>query len=184
MCDPAHMRFALDEIFAGSAPAMVGSMRAMEGVMPRANLWNNGAPRVELDERARDARLRLERVERLFAPHTRAPEYWLRRILVCLSFFGGGSRGDRGRRPPSSRRRDRTPQIDQVRLATCGSFRRPPVLSFHHHATGEGVRRRTLAQRMPRPVDESRSGCAQNPLDLVDRNPAESSQPRRPTCRI
>ena len=49
--------------------------------MPRANLWNNGAPRVELDERARDARLRLERVERLFAPHVRAPEYWLRRVL-------------------------------------------------------------------------------------------------------
>jgi hypothetical protein len=103
--------------------------------MPRANLWNNGAARVELDGRARDARLRLERVERLFAPHVRAPEYWLRRVLVCLSFFGGRSRSDRGGRPPGSRRPDRTPQIDQMRLATCGSFQRPPALSFHHHAS-------------------------------------------------
>jgi hypothetical protein len=33
--------------------------------MPNKNLWNNNVPRVEYDLRSRDARLRLERAERL-----------------------------------------------------------------------------------------------------------------------
>ena len=33
--------------------------------MLRSNLWNESVSRVELDQRARDARLRLERLERL-----------------------------------------------------------------------------------------------------------------------
>ena len=32
--------------------------------MPRANLWGRSVSRVELDQRARDARLRLERMQR------------------------------------------------------------------------------------------------------------------------
>ena len=36
--------------------------------MARVNLRNNSVPRVELDHRARDARLRLVRVERLLVP--------------------------------------------------------------------------------------------------------------------
>jgi hypothetical protein len=39
----------------------------MEGAMLRANLWNRSVSRVELDQRARDTRLRLERIERLLA---------------------------------------------------------------------------------------------------------------------
>jgi hypothetical protein len=38
----------------------------MEGAMLKANLWNKSVPLVELDQRARDARLRLERIERLY----------------------------------------------------------------------------------------------------------------------
>jgi hypothetical protein len=37
----------------------------MEGAMLKANLWSESVPRVELDRRAREARLRLERIERL-----------------------------------------------------------------------------------------------------------------------
>ena len=37
----------------------------MEGAMPKANLWNRSVPRVELDQRAREARLQLEELERL-----------------------------------------------------------------------------------------------------------------------
>jgi hypothetical protein len=36
--------------------------------MFRINLWNNSVPRVELDQRARDARLRLDQIERLAVP--------------------------------------------------------------------------------------------------------------------
>ena len=39
--------------------------------MNRANPPNNNVPSVEYDHRARDARLRLERVERLFAGSVR-----------------------------------------------------------------------------------------------------------------
>jgi hypothetical protein len=36
--------------------------------MSTKNLWNNSVPRVELDQRARDARLRLDQIERLAVP--------------------------------------------------------------------------------------------------------------------
>ena len=39
----------------------------MEGAM-KLDLWNKSVPRVELDQRARAARLRLERMERLLVP--------------------------------------------------------------------------------------------------------------------
>jgi hypothetical protein len=41
----------------------------MESAM-RANLWNKSAPRVEIDQRVRDARLRLHRIERLLVPQS------------------------------------------------------------------------------------------------------------------
>ena len=49
-------------------PGALGSVRVMEGAMPRTNLWSQSVPRVELDQRSREARLRLERIERLFVP--------------------------------------------------------------------------------------------------------------------
>jgi hypothetical protein len=36
--------------------------------MLRTNLWRKTVPRVELDQRSREARLRLERIERQFLP--------------------------------------------------------------------------------------------------------------------
>ena len=47
--------------------------------MLRANLWNKSVSRVELDQRARDARLRLERIERLLVLRAAAKpsEIWL-----------------------------------------------------------------------------------------------------------
>ena len=40
----------------------VGGVRAMEGAMLKAILCNKSASRVEIDQRARDARLRLEQL--------------------------------------------------------------------------------------------------------------------------
>jgi hypothetical protein len=36
--------------------------------MVRKNLWNKSVPRVELDQRARDSRIRLDQIERLAVP--------------------------------------------------------------------------------------------------------------------
>ena len=41
---------------------------AIEGMMFSKNLWDRSVPRVELDQRARDARLRLDLIERLALP--------------------------------------------------------------------------------------------------------------------
>jgi hypothetical protein len=92
----------------------------MEGAMLRTNLWNESVPRVELDQRARDARLRLEQLERLLAPRAAAARSWLRRV-VCLFSFGYGSRGDRPQGPLSNRRPSRTPKISDVWIEMCGS---------------------------------------------------------------
>ena len=89
--------------------------------MLRTNLWDKSVPRVELDQRARDARLRLEQLERLLAPRAAAARSWLRRV-VCLFSLPYGSRGDRTRGPLSSRRPSRSPKIPEIWLEMCGSF--------------------------------------------------------------
>jgi hypothetical protein len=88
--------------------------------MLKSNLWNNSVPRVELDQRARDARLRLEQLERLLVPRAVAARSWLRRV-VCLFGFSYGSRGDRTPGPLSNRRPSRTPKISDVWLGMCES---------------------------------------------------------------
>jgi hypothetical protein len=49
--------------------------------MRRANLWNQSGSRVELDQRARNAHLRLERFERLLLPRAAVTRSPLRRLL-------------------------------------------------------------------------------------------------------
>ena len=39
----------------------------METAMPKANRWNHSAPRVELDHRARQARIQLDLIEQMIA---------------------------------------------------------------------------------------------------------------------
>jgi hypothetical protein len=71
--------------------------------MPRANLWNKSVPRAELHQRARDARLRLERIERLLVPRAAMTGSWLGRVFYIFGFasYGARSRGRplRNRRP-------------------------------------------------------------------------------------
>jgi hypothetical protein len=78
----------------------------------RANLWNKCVPRVELDQRARDARLRLERIERLLVPRAAVTASWLRRVLRRFTVAGHGvsSRGRQIRGPLSNRRPSHMPQ--------------------------------------------------------------------------
>jgi len=57
----------------------------VESVMSRKNLWNKSVPRVELDQRAREARLRLARIERPTEPHPAATSGWFGRRPTALA---------------------------------------------------------------------------------------------------
>lgn len=83
--------------------------------MPKANPWNRSVPRVELDHRAREARLRLERLERLLVQRAAATGSWLRRALCLFSVrtYTKGEQGRRTRGPLSNRRHGRVPEIEQ-----------------------------------------------------------------------
>ena len=54
--------------------------------MSRIILWSRNLSRVELDQRSREARLRLEQLERLLVPHAAVRRYRRRRLLS----FGAG----------------------------------------------------------------------------------------------
>jgi hypothetical protein len=49
--------------------------------MPKSDLLQSSLPRVELDYRSREARLRLEHVERLLTRRALRKPSWLRRVL-------------------------------------------------------------------------------------------------------
>ena len=73
------------------------STHAMEDAMARINLWNKSVPRVELDHRARDARLQLVRVERLVVPRASVRGLWLSPFVRLLGSRAGGRRQRDGR---------------------------------------------------------------------------------------
>jgi hypothetical protein len=74
----------------------------MEGAMLRANLSNKSVSRVELDQRAHDTRLRLERIERLLVLRAAVTDSYLRRVLWLFS-FGRSGEGSRARRTRGTR---------------------------------------------------------------------------------
>jgi len=77
--------------------------------MLKANLWN-GLPKVELDQRARDGRLRLEQIERLLVvPRAAVMHSRLRRLHFFLGVrrYGGEPLQSRVRGPLSDRRPSR-----------------------------------------------------------------------------
>ena len=87
----------------------------MEGAMPKVDRWYNGVPRVEVDQRARDARLRLERLERLLVPRAAMTVFWLRRVVCLLSFDQyEDPQGRQTRRPLNDQRPSRMPTILKV----------------------------------------------------------------------
>jgi hypothetical protein len=66
--------------------------------MAKRKLWSNSVSRVELDQRARDARIRLFRIERLFLPRAPVAGFWLSPLIRLLGSRPGGNgrRGGRG----------------------------------------------------------------------------------------
>jgi hypothetical protein len=55
-----------------------------EGIVPRINVWSQNVPRVELDQRSREARLRFEQIDRLFILRATVTHSRLRRLLYLL----------------------------------------------------------------------------------------------------
>src|SRR5436190_1025033 len=45
---------------ARAVPTALGSILPMDGAMPSPEIWSKGVPTVELDQRSREARIRLE----------------------------------------------------------------------------------------------------------------------------
>ena len=83
----------------------------MEDAVARVNLRNNSVPRVELDHRARDARLRLVRIERLLVPRA-GKGFRLVRLFVWRLY-----REPKGARTPGPLSRPRggsMPEIDSA----------------------------------------------------------------------
>jgi hypothetical protein len=81
--------------------------------MPRTNVWNRSVPRVELDQRSREARLRLEQIERLLMSlvAVRQRQTRLRRLLYLFRgrIHRGALQESRVRGPLSDRRPSRMP---------------------------------------------------------------------------
>jgi hypothetical protein len=77
--------------------------------MPRSDLYEPSAPRAELDQRSREARLRLERVERLLVVRLLPKQSLLRRVLRCLGLriYTGQQIGGRSAKASSSDKRSR-----------------------------------------------------------------------------
>jgi hypothetical protein len=64
--------------------------------MPRTNLWDRSVPRVELDRRSREARLRFERIDRLFIVRATVTPSRLRRLFYLFTVRHGGSPQESG----------------------------------------------------------------------------------------
>src|SRR5216684_3649083 len=99
----------------------------MEDIMPRSDLLQSSAPRVELDQRSREARLRLEHVERhlLVRPLPRRP--FLDRVLRWFGFRGYSSKHLGGGAASGARPRQERPMPGETGGGADSSSAAPPV---------------------------------------------------------
>ena len=87
-CEVPHIPFGLPASFIGH-PADAEVSLTWRTIMPKPDILDQSATRVELDQRSRDARLRLEYVERLLVVRPPPKQSLLRRFLRC---FGSRTR--------------------------------------------------------------------------------------------
>jgi hypothetical protein len=94
--------------------------------MPRTDLWPTSATRVEIDQRSREARLRLEHLERLLT--LRVPGgSWLRLVPYWSGprFFGGGRMQSRSTKVAPTSGRRRQSRAFPIEVCIGGVVRRP-----------------------------------------------------------
>ena len=69
----------------GHPQPAAAKVHAMGSVMPSTNLWTQSASWVEIDQRSREARLRFERIDRLFILRDIVTDSALRRLLYLFT---------------------------------------------------------------------------------------------------
>ncbi len=82
-CEVPHTPFDPPASFIGH-PAEAEVSSTWSTIMPKSDILDQSVTRVELDQRSRDARLRLEYVERLLVMRPLPKQSLLRRFLRCL----------------------------------------------------------------------------------------------------
>ena len=85
MCEVAHTSLGIGKLWGRRSTC------GWEVAMPITNLWIQNVPRVELDQRSREARLRFERVDRLLVLRASITHSRLRRLFCRFTVgkYGG-----------------------------------------------------------------------------------------------
>ena len=97
--------------------------------MPKTDILDQNATRVELDQRSRDARLRLECVERLLAARPFPKQSLLRRFLRCLGSKISIGRHIESRSAREALRARRMPEGRRMRSTSGGAAGGSPAAS-------------------------------------------------------
>jgi hypothetical protein len=97
--------------------------------MPRTNRWNQSVPRVELNQRSREARLRFERIDRLFILRDIVTDSPLRRLLYVFTVGRYGALPQEGgvKELPSDRWPSRLPMLLGIWLEIAGVCNLPAI---------------------------------------------------------
>ena len=100
--------------------------------MPRTNLWDRSVPRVELDRRSREARLRFERIDQLFIVRATVTHSWLRGLLYLFTVgrYGGLPQEGGVKEPLSDRWPSRLPMLLGIWLENAGVCNLPGDFNF------------------------------------------------------
>ena len=92
----------IGELCVGVALAFAGGVRAVEGAKMTTNPLTKSVPRVEIDQRSREARLRIERIERLLVPRAAVTQSRLRSLRTRSHELSDVRRPPIAQRPPVS----------------------------------------------------------------------------------
>src|SRR5262249_39109012 len=95
----------------------------MEEAMAKQNLLPKNVPRAELDQRAREARIRIERLERLLVPRVEAPNFWQKPLvrLATLRLNGNDRRNGQTGNALIDQQQGRMPENESVSAGRIGS---------------------------------------------------------------
>ena len=92
----------IGELHGSVALAFAGGVRAVEGAKMTTKLLSKSVPRVEIDQRSREARLRIERIERLLVPRAAVTHSRIRSLRARPHQLSHGRRPPIAQRPPAS----------------------------------------------------------------------------------
>jgi hypothetical protein len=140
VCDVGHA--PADDEQANWSPSSGSEPPAWRAAMPRNRLEVRVVPRVELDHRARDARLRIERVERSFAWRPAAMSSWLGWFISSSRPFRIFGKAPRKRQTAKPLSNQRPSCADQTLIPFCDG--RPPRRGGDWRCAGLSGGRSTL----------------------------------------